>query len=467
MVFLLKNKREVETSLLNRIFIWSVLLELLSYFSVPILGQTPAISRFLQGFVFLILLIRWLSFVRVQDLKLINITRPIYRYYSLYYVQVLVVGLIGMSLGVYSIEFITDLDKTTELHSGRTSISPIQNAVFEYIIVLYYFIYFAILPQYFLRSRESLNYFFSRFTATFIICLVVGYIDYVITSFDITGLTKNLATVTTVGNRFHGLAGEPRHAFVYLFLGLSVLYLRSHFMNKVFSKWWLPFIVFAAVLTKSASGLLGIIFFTIMYGAYIFSKCKFSRSFKFAILLFFVVGFVFVALDSSERIMRYLDVLPYSWEALEAGKELPHPLSVQGYNVYPLHDLTVKFREFNLLPILYGSGLGSGSVINNSYLSAYYIVSNPQSQLVRTIYEAGIVGTILFALAFINPVKYLTKHLSPEKRERFILLALLMLGLFFAQRHAAIYIFLGIFIAVFKLPDPNNAQNMSNRGEVS
>lgn len=454
-----------QAPMLNRIFVWSILFELLGYFSVPFFGQTPAISRFLQGVVFLMLIIKWLSCSRVQSLRMINISHPKYRYYSLYFAQVMVVGSIGMLSGVYSIEFINDLSKTTALHSGRTSIGPIQNAVFQYIIVLYYFVYFVILPQYFLKSRESLNYFFSRFTFTFVLCLAVGFIDFAYTSFDNIGITKNLATATTVGNRFHGLAGEPRHAFVYLFLGMAILYLKSYFMNKSFSKWWLLPIIVGAILTKSASGLLGILFFTVMYGVYIFSKCNVSKSFKFTVLLLFVVGFVYVALGSSERIMRYIDVLPYSWEALEAGKELPSPLSVQGYNVYPIHDLTVKLRELNLLPILFGSGLGSGSVINNSYLRDFYIVSNPQSQLVRTIYEAGIIGTFLFALAFFYPVKYLTKLLPPIKREQFILLSLLLLGLFLAQRHAAIYIYLGMFLAVFNVPNMNASGRILLRGQ--
>lgn len=168
-------------------------------------------------------------------------------------------------------------------------------------------------------------------------------------------------------------------------------------------------------------------------------------------LIILVICFIYVSVSTSERTMLYIESASGLWDLLESGMEIPHPISVQMYNIYPIYDLTVKFRDLNLLPILIGSGLGSASVINNNYLSGSYIVSNPQSQLVRLIYEAGLIGTLFFIFSFISPVKYLTKNLPFKKQKEFILITLLLLGCFLGHRTAAGFIYLGAFISAFRV----------------
>ena len=126
----------VKIPLLSRIFVWSIVFELLYFFTIPILGQRPEFSRFLQVIVLIGLLIKWLRFSRLNDLKIVNINHPIYRYYSFYFGLVVLAGIIGIFSGAYSVDFVNNLN---ERHTLRTSISPIENMAIEYLIALYYF----------------------------------------------------------------------------------------------------------------------------------------------------------------------------------------------------------------------------------------------------------------------------------------------------------------------------------------
>ncbi len=78
-----------------------------------------------------------------------------------------------------------------------------------------------------------------------------------------------------VGNRFHGIAGEPRQAFVYLVFGLSIFYLNKYWLvDNSKNILFIPVIVIAAYYTESASGLVGIIFGIILIFMYLIRSIK-------------------------------------------------------------------------------------------------------------------------------------------------------------------------------------------------
>ena len=64
--------------------------------------------------------------------------------------------------------------------------------------------------------------------------------------------------------------------------------------------------------------------------------------------------------------------------------------------------------DFNLLPVLFGSGIGSSSFLNNSYIQ-FEDLANTNSQLVRLLYEAGLVGTFYFIKIFTTTFYQFTK----------------------------------------------------------
>ena len=80
-------------------------------------------------------------------------------------------------------------------------------------------------------------------------------------------------------------------------------------------------------------------------------------------------------------------------------------------NFFPVIHRYFELRNLNILPLFVGTGFGSASVINNIYFRTLEI-NNPNADIVRCFYETGIIGTLLFLLSFIYPIK---RKLAPKK----------------------------------------------------
>lgn len=446
----------VKISLLSRLYVWSLVLEPLLFFVLferTISGVSSNPGRILQIVVMIGLMLRSLAGLLKSSrggIRMINIASPLYVNYAIYFFLAVFAGLIGILSGAYNLPAAYEY-KVDESGFSRWLNSETIRPVFEYFITLYYFAYFTILPRYLLKTKKSVEYFFSVFKAVFIISFVVGVIDLGLASVGIFLVPRHIADWRIVGARFHGLAGEPRQAFVYLFFGLAILHLQAHFRGLTLNKWWVLAIIAAALLTESASGLLGIVFFMGLYGVYSLGRISIQRIAEVGVLFTLIIGLLYVTATNSDRIRRYLESASDLWFLLETGEKLPYLISVQSESIYPLYDLTVKFRNLNMVPILIGSGLGSASVINNIYDPAVSNIDNPSSQFARIAFESGLIGAYFFVMVFVYPVKHLTKHLPTEKRNKFVLLTLLLLGCFFGNRSAVSYIYLGILTAVFRL----------------
>ena len=88
----------------------------------------------------------------------------------------LLAGMTGVATGSY------DLSITDEYNSEGTQFSRFVNKatirpVVEYLITVYYFIYFAILPTYLLRRRQEVGYFLSVFKIAVVCSGVVGFVS--------------------------------------------------------------------------------------------------------------------------------------------------------------------------------------------------------------------------------------------------------------------------------------------------
>ena len=92
-----------------------------------------------------------------------------------------------------------------------------------------------------------------------------------------------------------------------------------------------------------------------------------------------------------------------------------------------------------------GTGLGSASAINNAYLRSGEIL-NPRANIIRLLYENGLIGTLFFISAFVYPIKYL--RLPKYIDNKMILSTLFILGAFFAHRSSVPYIFLGSSLVI-------------------
>jgi hypothetical protein len=442
---------------LTRLYIWSIVLEPLLFFVLferTVSGITSNLSRLLQMLVLAVLgciLVARLLAGRTREIRLPDFTAPLYANFAIYFALAAAAGLIGFMGGAYSLPTSYDVNENESVFS-RLLNSDITRPIIEYGVGFYYFCYFVILPQYLLRNRAAISHFFAVFKAVFLTSLVLGLIDFLVgICFEIFLLPRHIADGRPVGFRFHGLAGEPRDAFVYLFFGLAILHLRAHFQQYRFSKWWLPVILFAAVLTQSASGLIGIVIFLLLYAAYATLKLSDRKLLLMLAVLPVVAGALYLVATGIPRISLYLASASNLWTILETHGELPYLMAVQMDNIYPLYDLTVKFRDGNLFPILFGSGIGSASAVNNLYDPTISGLTNPDAQIVRIIFESGLVGTFFFIMALAYPAYHLTRHLPTKSQHAFMALLFLVLGCFFGHRTATCYIYVGLLIAALRV----------------
>lgn len=442
--------------LLSRLYVWSIIFEPLLFFVLfenSTSGVVGNLSRILQMIVLVSLIFKlMLDLSKSAKIHMVNILNPLYSNFSIYFLLIMMAGCIGFVSGAYDIPIEYSYDDSDSGFYQFLSSNTIR-PIFEYIVTLYYFIYFVMLPQYFLKTEKDINYFFSSFKIVFIVSFIVGIIDFIFAIFYTSLVPRHIADWRMVGMRFHGLAGEPRDAFVYLFYGLAMLYLYAYFKGVKFNNLWVILIIIAAGLTQSASGLIGILFFLVIYCVYSMSTLNVKVLFQFFILMMPILVLVYLTAIHSDRIMWYIEGTSNLWNILEAGEKLPYQLKVQSSNIYPIYDSIVKLRTLNILPVFIGSGLGSASAINHVYDLTELQINNPHSQFVRVLFESGLLGLFLFIRSFIYPIKFLTKQLSRKTQQKFILLMILLLGVFFGHRSAVGYIYLGIFIATFRVLD--------------
>jgi hypothetical protein len=126
-------------------------------------------------------------------------------------------------------------------------------------------------------------------------------------------------------------------------------------------------------------------------------------------------------------------------------------------NIYPLWQRWLEVIEFNFIPTLIGTGLGSSSFLNNIYYDMFSIapssngITNPNANIIRTFYETGIIGIYLFIYAFLNPIKKI--KLLKYEYLKLAMLTLLMLGMFLSHRSVAPFLFLGIVLTIFNVKE--------------
>ncbi len=440
----------------KRLYVWSVIFEPLLFFVLfeeAVVGITGNLSRILQFIVIAHLLARLLVMFaapRAVALEFPRIPRELYLYFSLYFLLAVLGGVNGYISGAYSLDGAYNPPNVQSSFAAALN-SPVVRPLFEYIVALYYFTYFVIVSQYLLTTHVDIQYALSRFKAMFIVSFVVGLADSTLSAFGIFLVRRHLSDSVRVDpTRFHGLAGEPRQAFVYLFLGLALFHLDARVKSRSVSRLAVVAIVLAALLTQSASGLVGIAFFVGLYGLYAMWTLSIRRLVQAAIVCTLSVALVCVAVNSSRRVRMYSRSASGLWQVLENGEDLPEQMSKANSDIYPLYDLTRKFRKLDLVPVMIGSGFGSASAVTNRYYRTG-AMTNPHSQLARSLYESGILGTFVFVMSFVHPVRSSIRHLAKNRQREFMLMTLLLLGCFFAHRSSAPFIYLGLFAAVFRV----------------
>jgi hypothetical protein len=450
----------IKLNFLTKLYVWSIIFEPLLFFIVfdqSVTGITGNISKLLQLLVVVVLI---LNIIRSGRFQIINPLNPKYRYYFYYFIAAIVSGLVGILQGSYNLNIVYEVKQEFSIISKIVN-GTYSRPIFEYLNTIYYFLYFLVLPSYMMQTDRAINYFLKSFYKIFVFGIIVGFIDFIlILIFNIEWIPRHIVDGVHVGNRFHGFAGEPRDAFVYLLLGFGIINLKKYWDSREFiGKSWFLIIFFTLLLTQSGSGLLGLLFSGVLM--LLFSSDNFSIK-KIFQVVFIALGLLlttYIAAINSDRLMLYFTVFPSLWEAIGEGKEIPRVFIGQMSNIYPLWDLYYNLINLNFLPIIFGNGLGSASFVSNR-IGGVTELYNPHSQLVRLLYEGGFLGVLLFVYAFLYPVRMFVSELTPWAKRTFIYILLLLLGGFFGHRSSVVYTYVGVFMVVFK--SINDRKNLSS-----
>ena len=199
-----------------------------------------------------------------------------------------------------------------------------------------------------------------------------------------------------------------------------------------------------ALLTQSTSGIVGLI---IAFGLIIMFQIPRMRLGYVLLLLLSVMGIASIfglMISNSPRIQIYIEAAPIAMEALERGMDLPLIIQYQISNIFPIWTRWVQLSDMNFLPIFLGTGLGTASILNG-YVITEGGTLNPHANIIRVFFESGLLGTMLFIIAFIRPL-YKIERLLQEKS--LVFLMLLMLGVTFGHRSSSVFTFLGIIVVI-------------------
>ena len=440
--FIGNGKSIFRTLILAKIFVWSVMLHPLLFFYIAheqTIGIGGNIAKILELFVCLCIFFCFI-FVKSYTIK-INLNTRVYWVYFFYSI---VIGLLGLLFGYYHINESSSIASEQGFFNLR-AIRPLT----EYVITIFYFVYFVVLGAHFLSSDRIINYFFKVFFFLFYANLILGFIDLFFAyfyNFDL--IHVSLIRDSSTNLRFHGLSGEPRDAFVYLIFGIGMLYLYDAWkMKKKHRPILMSFSILAIMLTTSVSGIIGLFIASFLFALHAIRTLKFRNiSIVILIIAIFAVA-LYLNLLYFDRYEKYIQEVPGFYALVTEGYDLSSSIFYgQLPNIYPIFARFLELSEMNILPTLFGTGIGSESIINLNMSNASDAVLNPHSQVIRLFYSSGIIGSIIYVMAFYLPVYKISKIYDSTV---FIYLVLLILGASLGHRSVVVFIFLGAFLAIF------------------
>ncbi len=168
-------------------------------------------------------------------------------------------------------------------------------------------------------------------------------------------------------------------------------------------------------------------------------------------MLFGIVLFLILFIITQEtRVLQYLETFSQQASMLikdpyQSLKSLPGIISVSYNNIFPALITLQNIFQFNVLPVLFGSGLGSSGVLNSHVFGEF---TNPNNQIVRFIYEYGVFGFSLFIFAFLKILRRCSLNMSLNERNILIASGLIMFGGLLGHRTNVWLIWLGLLFAV-------------------
>ena len=267
---------------------------------------------------------------------------------------------------------------------GRYIYQPVIRSLLEILILFFQLIYYVILAPVFIRKREDVDFFFklilfAGFIHFFLGLCAMMFPDYIF-------IARHWIDGRGIGWRFHGIAGEPRDAFVFGFFFYMLLLLRGLLYTKKVHMYrlWLLAIIISSVLTKSFSGVVGLSLSIMVY--------SYFKGVRAALPLCFVgvIMIPSIIIYDSRHHIYFDEILKY----INHGSifdHIPYYVYAQISNVLPL---VVYFQDcitFQWFNVLFGHGIGTAPFLLSHIYSKY---SLPNAQIVRELFDVGLVGLL-------------------------------------------------------------------------
>ena len=438
--------RESASSLVTKIWALGFLLEPFLYFVLidrTSAGITINVARVLQLFV-LIILVMHISMGKKITLPKYSykLFKPIFLFTVIAVLHSIILGFLG---GTMNISLVDDF----------SNIATFLNNIYvrpyvEILILIYQLVYFVVLPSVFLKRKADFDFLFRAAFILLVLHFVLGWIDYLLVPYQFDLLGRHFHDGVHVGQRFHGLAGEPRDAAVLMLSFFFFFAIHSVYKHKQVRSISLPIIILVIIswiATNSFSGILALIFAFILYFVYgpkiVTTKAIIKLSCYMVLLAMLVIG----PLYFSERLFNYMSVYSTQISKLffDPFIELPSRILASFNNVFPIIMMSEELKSGNFLPLLFGYGLGTSGQVNALIYSEF---SNPNSQIIRSIYEFGLIGTSLFISSILYTVRSAAHNLSVVSKKRMVIFLIIALGAFFAHRGYFIFMWVGLLVSV-------------------
>lgn len=356
----------------------------------------------------------------------------------------------------------------------------IRFGIIEPLIYLIFISLFIILPKSFLRGEVLLK-IPRAFLYTFCLILIFGFLDLICYYFGFNLLNKTLFNTSDIGARFHSFANEPRDytvACIYYLASLSTFFVSPLVGNK-FKKYFrfyliilIPLAFLSLILTKSFTfivtaliALITIISAVIIQSIISSFKYKLYKSYLVVTLIGLSLFLIlYLSLDSAEflasigsrRIFSYLDAFENLRNYLQDGNydfvdalKLEPRILYQGNIILPLLEFFSPNNASDIYFQFVGNGIGSISelfkTINFSFQEDDIFI-NSFSQLVRLLYEQGIVGFLFFIYIHFWIIKRSTLSTSSSRLQKslFFIFSTLLLIAYLVHRRSEYFLFLGI-----------------------
>jgi len=419
------------------VFIFSVIFEVLLYFMIYDVGQfgmSTNVSRILQ--LLTILLLSAYLLLNKFKFRIAKGYDYIILRYSIFLAFCILSGFFGYIYGVW------DLD--IQISKSRLLI--------EYVITLYSFVYFVLLPIFLLRDNETIKLFFKLMNILFSISFFIGIASFLSKYFfGFVLVSRHFSGFVDVGVRFHGLFGEPRDAGPGLVLWISLIYLGSfHNKAKEPNKLMISFILIVLLFTFSLSAIVGIF---LSLGMILIYKIKVwpinvRQIVKYLSSIFLFVAIISTVISLSDRLSMYYEATGQIYSQFVQDEKIETAYDAQMLDVYPVLHRIREVRDLEIFPFLIGTGLSSSSLINKKYSTASDMTQNPRSNLTRYFFDTGLLGLMAYIWFFILVVNKMLIYFSFKNQDYIMVLLLANLGMSLAHRSVSVFIFTGIFLAV-------------------